>query len=86
MAVYVDKCVNYGWRWGKSCHMVADSFEELHAMGAAIGLNRTWFQEKHRDPHYDLTVRKRAAAVRLGAVELPRKAFVEKLVELRGKR
>lgn len=32
MAVYVDSLVNYGWKYGPSCHMMADTLEELHEM------------------------------------------------------
>ena len=66
--VYVDPLCNHGWRLGPSCHMYADTLEELHAFAARIGLKRQWFQDK-RLPHYDLTARRRAAAVKLGAIE-----------------
>ena len=56
-----------GGRW---CHMWADTLEELHAMADQIGLRRAWFQAKQRFPHYDLTPRKREAALRAGAVEM----------------
>lgn len=60
------------WRYGMSCHMVADSLEELHAFAQTIGLRRDWFQRSTGAgwPHYDLTARRRDAAVRAGAIEL----------------
>lgn len=73
MPVYVDelhkwptriKCFQAG-----SCHMVADTLEELHVMAETIGLSRGWFQDKKRLPHYDLTVSRRAAALKAGAIE-----------------
>lgn len=73
MSVYVDqirkwptkiKCFQAG-----SCHMVADTLEELHQMAETIGLSRGWFQDKKRLPHYDLTIGRRAAALRAGAIE-----------------
>jgi hypothetical protein len=73
MSVYVDSlgfCVpNARWRYTESCHLVADSLEELHSFATRLGLKREWFQDK-RLPHYDLTKGKRALAVRLGAVEI----------------
>ena len=54
-----------------SCHMTADTLEELHAMAAKIGLRRDWFQAKSSAPHYDLTASKRARALEAGAVFKP---------------
>jgi hypothetical protein len=82
MSVYVDVLVCYGVRVGrlgpetKWCHMFADSLEELHAMASAIGMKRTWFQDKPGFPHYDLVASKRAKAVALGAVEVDGREFV----------
>jgi hypothetical protein len=73
MAVYVDTLVK--WPGAKapfergSCHMTADTLDELHAMAARIGLKRAWFQDHRLMPHYDLTPRRRAAAVEAGATE-----------------
>jgi hypothetical protein len=69
VSVYVDGIMNYGWRLGPSCHMFADTLEELHAMADKIGMKRSWFQNKTRLPHYDLTVSKRRLAVKHGAIE-----------------
>jgi hypothetical protein len=80
MAVYVDELVGYGqapkpgseryFGNGKqSCHLGADTLEELHEFAARLGLKRGWFQGG-RLPHYDLTPNKRAQAVRLGAVSM----------------
>lgn len=78
MAVYVDALVNWGWkirgRATPSCHMFADTDDELHAMATAIGLKRSWAQ-RMSDPlqmrrHYDLVPSKRAAAVESGAIEI----------------
>lgn len=83
MAVYVDQSRDWGWRLGPSCHLIADTLDELHAFAARIGMKRSWFQNKASGPHYDLTVGKRAQAVALGAVELDNRAFVVKLREVR---
>lgn len=82
--VYVDSLINLGWRWGMSCHLIADSEEELHAFAEGIGLKRIWFQPKS-SPHYDLTASRRLKAIMHGAIELDRKAFVGKIRELRAK-
>lgn len=73
MAVYVDEILIYPnakppFHRG-SCHMTADSLDELHALAAAIGMRRSWFQDHRLAPHYDLTPSRRAQAVALGAVE-----------------
>ncbi|MDM7992474.1 MAG: DUF4031 domain-containing protein [Candidatus Fermentibacter sp.] len=73
MAVYVDDIIVYPgakppFHRG-SCHMTADTLDELHAAARAIGMRRSWFQDHKLAPHYDLTPARRADAVRLGAVE-----------------
>jgi hypothetical protein len=88
--VYVDGLVpqpyarNACFRAG-ACHMIADTREELHLFAARVGLRRSWFQDvpKSSIPHYDLTAKRRARAVLLGAVELERRPFVEKFRALR---
>lgn len=53
--VYVDDLVRYGYGparlRGGSCHMMADTLEELHAMAASIGMKRAWFQPLS-SPHW----------------------------------
>jgi hypothetical protein len=74
MTVYVD---DYRARFGRMtmCHMAADTIEELHTFGAAIGCRRSWFQ----GDHYDIPLFRRAKAVRLGAVEVTRREMVRLL-------
>lgn len=84
MAVYVDPlfpCVpNAQWRWHESCHLVADTVDELHAFAKRIGMRREWFQSSRRGmPHYDLTRGRRQKAVKAGAIELTRDEFVERV-------
>lgn len=89
MSVYVDTLAFHGvWRYGKSCHMVADTAEELHAMADRIGHKREWFQASPPASveHYDLTASRRAKAVKLGAVEVDRRAFVELIRKWRADR
>ena len=73
MTVYVDQIQNWPtsircFKAG-SCHMSADTLEELHAFARRLGLKRSWFQEHRLLPHYDLTPARRAKAVELGATE-----------------
>lgn len=90
MAVYVDALVNYGWVMrGKqvaSCHMIADTLEELHTMALAIGMKLAWFQMSKGDvPHYDLTASRRRDAIAKGAKEISRAEFCKHLEKYRKK-
>ena len=69
MTVYVD---DMKAKFGRMvmCHMIADTFDELHAMADRIGLNRRWFQADASWPHYDIALSKRALAVAAGAQEI----------------
>jgi hypothetical protein len=60
-----------GHKW---CHLFADAPDcaELHAFARKIGMRREWYQ----GDHYDLTPKKRAAAVRAGAKECTREEAV----------
>lgn len=79
MAVYVDDLMNWGWRYGRSCHLTADTLAELHDFADRLGLKRIWYQPSASMPHYDLTEGKRARAVSLGAVEIDRREMVRQM-------
>lgn len=52
-------------------HLIADSWDELHAFAQGIGLKREWFQEHPRHPHYDIiTKTKVKKALARGAVKM----------------
>lgn len=85
MAVYVDRLVDYSWHRGPSCHLIADSVEELLAFAGEIGLRPEWFQPRS-SPHFDLTAAGREAAIENGAVPLSNREFVAKIRELRKRR
>lgn len=76
MTVYVDPLIEWGgsatFRWLWSCHMMADTDEELHAFARKIGLKREWHQAMppHSVSHYDLNSSRRVAAVKNGAIEV----------------
>jgi hypothetical protein len=76
MSVYVDPLYEHGgsksFRWKVSCHMFADTLDELHAMAKAIGMRREWFQDKPGFPHYDLVASRRKMAVEFGVIEVSR--------------
>lgn len=80
MPVYVDPLMHHGgsatFRWHESCHMYADTIEELHIFARSIGLRTAWFQNK-RVPHYDLNRSRHAAAIRAGAVQHDRRQAVD---------
>lgn len=84
MAVYVDSLRDYGWRHGPSCHLIADSVEELIEFAEAMGLRREWFQPKS-SPHFDLTADGRELAIRNGAIEINQHELVRKLRDIRSK-
>jgi hypothetical protein len=74
------------------CHLTADTPTELHDLARRIGLQRRWFQDRCKAAkrgacvelagscvhfHYDVTARRRTAAVALGAVEVDIRRFGE---------
>lgn len=73
MTVYVDAIIKWPHARGifrnGSCHLTADTVEELHAFAARLGMKRSWFQNQGRFEHYDLTPASRAVAVSYGAKE-----------------
>lgn len=84
MSVYVDELIIYTvsdkvprcFRGKASCHMYADTIEELHQMALKIGMKLEWFQADRRLPHYDLVASRRARAVKMGAIEHTRNQMV----------
>lgn len=82
MTVYVDQARN-GLGRMIMCHMIADTLDELHKMADAIGMKRSWFQAHASFPHYDVALGRRAAAVRLGAVEITRQECAALMKRLR---
>lgn len=77
MTVYVDELLRWpnakGKFLGGSCHLTADTLNELHRLAARIGMRRAWFQDHPLAPHYDLIASKRDAAIAAGAVFVPGK-------------
>jgi len=79
--VYVDPVMEHGgsatFKWTRSCHMYADTLDELHAMALSIGMKRAWFQNHPEFPHYDLVPARRERAVAAGAIQHDRYQMVE---------
>lgn len=76
MSIYVDPLKIWGgndapycFRNKPSCHMYADTIDELHKMAIKIGMKLSWFQQDSRLPHYDLVSSKRIKAIKFGAIE-----------------
>jgi hypothetical protein len=68
MTVFADQFPD-GWgKWTGGGHLTATDLDELHAMAKKIGLRREWFQDNGTFPHYDCQKRKRALAIKAGAV------------------
>ena len=89
MSVYVDEMAvslrNKNWPYSQSCHLVADSVEELHYFAGRMRLKPSWFQDKPELPHYDLTRGMRLVAVKLGAIEVNRYKISELMKMYRSK-
>jgi hypothetical protein len=61
----------------KMSHMMADTTEELLAMGEAIGMRRSWLQDAGTPKeHFDVSLERRARAVALGAIEVTMRDMV----------
>jgi len=56
--------------------MVADTLQELHDFASRLGLQRRWFQNRDRYPHYDVTVAVRMRALRMGAIDADRATII----------
>lgn len=76
MAVYADR-EQIPWRGKIWCHLVADSLDELHAFAAALGLKRSWFQDRASYPHYDITMSVRERAIKRGAVSVGKSEMLQ---------
>jgi hypothetical protein len=88
--VYVDRVRDYGAtevvkdyvgrkraraRW---CHMIADSEAELVAFAKRLGLRAEWLQHGGTPKvHFDIVPTKRDLAIRMGALSVDDRAFLE---------
>lgn len=84
MTVYVDDLrrteVTAQWPYPSSCHLTADTREELIEFVKRLGLDVRWIQAPGKwSEHFDLNARRRVAAVELGAVEESSRDSVKRL-------
>lgn len=64
------------------CHMIADTKEELLQMADQIGVQRKWIQyEGTYKEHFDISLGKRALAIKAGAVEITWRELANKIRE-----
>jgi len=75
--IYVDDVKKYPS--GNWSHMMTDGdLSELHEMAAKIGLQRRWFQNKPRHPHYDVRPSKRTLAIENGAIAVSSSELIKR--------
>lgn len=74
---------NRNWRYTQSCHMIADTEEELIAFAKKIALRPEWIQ-RNSIVHFDLNYNKRQRAIAAGAVEITSREFVDIMRARRG--
>ena len=86
MAVLVDPLREYpdaGLPFRRWSHLVSDdSFEDLHAFAAELGIPRRFFQ----GDHYDLPAHLRGRALELGAVPVSTRELIVRMAGPRGER
>ncbi len=81
MTIYVDRFLPPFDRdkWKGGGHLLTSDIAELHRFATHIGLKRQWFQDTSA-PHYDLTAKKRDAALEAGAVVITPGEFPDDLL------
>ncbi len=77
MAVYVDDMrASYGRMI--MCHMAAETKEELLEMADKIGVHRKWIQKEDTYmEHFDISLGKKAEAIKHGAIQVTRRELYE---------
>ena len=76
MTLLVDEPI-WPFRGRLWCHLVSDtSYDELHAFAEQLGIPRRAFQ----GDHYDLPADMRQQAVELGAVAVPGRELIRRLL------
>lgn len=75
MTILVDQAV-WPWRGRRWAHLVSDeSYDELHAFAARLGIPRRGFQ----GDHYDVPAEYRLKAIELGAEAVDARVLVRRL-------
>jgi len=82
MSVYVDDLYKTPiGQFGrmKMSHMIADTRDELITMAEKIGVQTKWIQSYDTPrEHFDISMTKRAAAIKAGAIEITYRELAEK--------
>ena len=73
MAVYVDELKRWGKVRRQTCHLTADSVEELREFADLMGFPRGARHYGASVPHYDLNAEQRQLALEGGAEFVPAK-------------
>lgn len=83
MAVYVD---NAGilWKGKKRYHLTADSIKEMHDFCKSNNINKCWFDNHPKHPHYDITFEQRERSIKNGAFLVTSKELLTKSKKLIG--
>jgi hypothetical protein len=85
MAIYVDDMRAPFGRM-KMCHMMADTSDELMFMARKLGLRIDWLQKAGTaQEHFDVSLTKRAEAVRNGAQEVTRRELGRLILKKQGR-
>ena len=66
------------WHHMATDNLSEDGLEELHSMADALGLRREWLHRRPHLPHYDVPPEIKAAAMALGAQEVPARELVRR--------
>ena len=75
MTILVDQAI-WPWRGRRWAHLVSDeSYDELHAFAARLGIERRAFQ----GDHYDVPDEYRTRAIELGATPVDARDLVRRL-------
>jgi hypothetical protein len=87
VTVYVDD-VRHPYGNMIMCHLWADTLEELFAMVDRIGVARRWLQKPPKATwvHFDISLGKKALAIRAGAVLTDKYGPLEHVARLKGDR
>jgi hypothetical protein len=79
--IYVDELrkitPSKAYPFSHSCHMIADTSDELHEFAQKLGLMRRWAHTSNgMIEHYDLTAKKREEAIQQGAIPIANKELI----------
>jgi len=85
MACYVDDARHYYGRM-VMCHLWADTLDELLAIVDKIGVRRKWLQQPPKATwvHFDISLGKKALALKYGAILTDKYGPVEHVARLAG--